>query len=379
MMALTNKIVLVNLVLCFLIVSLNAQSKEKKDSFKSVQDIEAFFVKTRGPLRKTDLNNLVLPLEVKFKLNSAKLTERAKEQLDNLGIVLQKKENNNLKLELAGHTCDLGSSDYNMMLSQKRVSSAFDYLNIKYNIPSSKLSTKAYGESLPLIPNAHNEEQRAINRRVVIYLPENRSLIEKLLKERSIVPGLKLAIFHYTENNNVEMVKYDGTSKLKSGDKYRIYLNPFTLKYLYVYQKDAHGNGQWLFPAQNNPAKNPLKPGEYYLPNRSEVFVLDKNTGLETISIVATDQPVKKLDDIISGHSSQDYADAVAQIIKTRGLKITRIGPPPQGSETKSGKIVVSRLTDTEDTTQKKDYDIDVSNIMTEFGEFYMEIQFDHQ
>jgi len=196
--------------------------------------------------------DLVLPLEVNFKLNSAELTVLACRQLDNLATVLLKPKNMNLKLELAGHTCDLGGQDYNMGLSQRRNDSALDYLKKEYGIDEARLSSIAYGESLPVIPNAKSEEDRVINRRVVVYLPENREIIEKILKKNLQDPGFQWAVFHYTEDNITKLVNYDGTSVLKSADQYRVYIRPLKIKYVYIYQKDSHGNENWLFPRNDS-------------------------------------------------------------------------------------------------------------------------------
>jgi outer membrane protein OmpA-like peptidoglycan-associated protein len=370
-------------VVTFTVVSFNicdAQTQNKEKDFKTAEEIEAFFLKTRGVDKKTQLIDLVLPLEVNFKLNSAELTERAREQLDNLAAVLLKPNNKNLKLELAGHTCDLGGEAFNMDLSRRRIASSYQYLKEKYNIDESRLSSIAYGESLPVIANATSEEERAINRRVVVYLPENRTIIEKILKKNMKNPGFQWAVFHYTIDNVTKLVSYDGNSVLKSNDQYRVYIRPVTAKYVYIYQKDSHGNGEWLFPRDDSYMTNPVTPGEYYLPHRSQVFVLDDNLGRETISILAADKSIPELDDIISGQSSQNYSDIIAQVVKTRGLKVTRIAPPPKGPNTQEGNINIAGLeSDKKNTDPKLNQENTVSDIMTEYGEFYIEIQFDHK
>lgn len=357
-----------------------AQTQIKEKDFKTAEEIEAFFLKTRGVEKKTLLIDLVLPLEVNFKLNSAELTGRASKQLDNLATVLLKPKNEKLKLELAGHTCDLGGEAFNMKLSQRRIASTFDYLEEKHSIDESRLSTRAYGESLPVIANASSEEERAVNRRVVVYLPENRAIIEKILKKNMKDPGFQWAVFHYTEENDTQLVNYDGSTVLKSDDQYRVYIRPVSTKYVYIYQKDSHGKGEWLFPRNDSYFANPVTPGEYYLPHRSQVFVLDDNLGRETISILAADEPVVELDDIISGRSFQNYSDVIAQVVKTRGLKVTRIAPPPKGPNTQEGNINIAGLeSDKTNTEPKSNQENTVSDIMIEYGEFYIEIQFDHR
>jgi len=79
------------------------------------------------------------------------------------------------------------------------------------------------------------------------------------------------------------------------------------------------------------------------------------------------------------GQSSQDVAAIFNRVVKTRGLKTTRIAPPPQGPDKHVGSIQISQqnagaIKAHDDTNQMNN----VSDIMTEYGEFYMEIQFDH-
>jgi len=355
-----------------------AQEVDKNNKFKSPEEIEAFFTKTRGVEKKTELMDLVLPLEVNFELNSARLTGSAKKQLDNLAAVLLKPRNIALKLELAGHTCDLGGEQYNLDLSQKRITSAYDYLKNKYNIGKSRLSTLAYGESLPVIPNATSEKERTVNRRVVVYLPENRAIIEQILKKNLEDPGFQWAVFHYTKDNKTRLVNYNGSTALRSDDQYRVYIRPDKKKYVYIFQMDTHGNGDWLFPRDDSYFKNPVDPGEYYLPHRSRVFVLDDNLGMEKISILATDAAVIELENMILGHSSATYAEVVTQVVKTRGLKVTRIAPPPSGLNTQQGTIAISGDGSQSDDTPAS-MEREIQDIMTEYGEFYAEIEFEHK
>ncbi len=374
-----KKIVSLWIFLCYICFS-PAHAQEVKDNFKSADEIEAFFIKTRGVEKKTQLIDLVLPLEVNFKLNSAELTERAREQLDNLAAVLLKPANKNLTLELAGHTCDLGGEQFNLNLSQRRVASAAGYLKKTYGIGESRLSTIAYGESLPVIPSATGEQERSVNRRVVVYLPENRTIIEEILKRNLKDPGFQWAVFHYTSENQTRLIAYNGSTVLRSDDQYRVYIRPHKPKYVYIYQKDSHGNGEWLFPRADSDLKNPVNPGEHYLPHRSQVFVLDDNLGRETISILAADEPVAELEAIISGESLKEFPEVIDSVVKTRGLRVTRIAPPPQGTQTQEGVIRIAGQVDDNNNSREITPQADsVRDIMTEYGEFYTEIQFYHQ
>jgi OOP family OmpA-OmpF porin len=70
----------------------------------------------------------------------------------------------NLKVELSGHTDDVGADQQNKELSTKRAKAVYDWLIAK-GIASARLSYKGFGETMPLVPNT-SEENRALNRRL---------------------------------------------------------------------------------------------------------------------------------------------------------------------------------------------------------------------
>jgi outer membrane protein OmpA-like peptidoglycan-associated protein len=71
--------------------------------------------------------------------------------------------NPTLKIELAGHTDDVGNDEYNQKLSEERAKAAVDYL-VKQGIASDRLTYKGYGESMPYVAN-DSEFNRQLNRR----------------------------------------------------------------------------------------------------------------------------------------------------------------------------------------------------------------------
>lgn len=375
-----------------------------KDTVKSVETIAAFFkeqafgtpvlpetVKTRSVQREfKSSKGLELRLAINFEFNSDALNSQSKQQLDNLAEVLKSPKFNQLKIELAGHTCDIGSTQYNMDLSSRRISSAVAYLIEQHGIARSRISSKPYGEKMPLIRNATTEKERAVNRRVVTYLPRNRGAIEDMLRgltDHSPLKGFSWAVFRYGRGQKAELVKYDGSSVLHSSEEYRVMLRPALRKYVYIFQQDSHGNGQWLFPRRDLPWTNPLEPGEYWLPSASKVFVLDYNVGMETIYVVVTDEPATDLENVMDQHSANLFSRAIAQTIKTRGLKKIRIGPINKTQiglaavETNvivisSGKPLATKDTDGLIVRKPQEH---IANIMAQYSEFYMELKFEHK
>lgn len=67
-------------------------------------------------------------------------------------------------VEVAGHTCNIGTAAYNLGLSQRRANAVREYL-ISKGIPAERLTAKGYGESRPAFSN-DTIEGRAQNRRV---------------------------------------------------------------------------------------------------------------------------------------------------------------------------------------------------------------------
>ena len=71
--------------------------------------------------------------------------------------------NPGLEVEIAGHTDDVGPSDYNQRLSEARAKAVYDYL-VSKGISPSRLTYKGYGETQPLVRDT-TEWARARNRR----------------------------------------------------------------------------------------------------------------------------------------------------------------------------------------------------------------------
>ena len=71
----------------------------------------------------------------------------------------------NIRIEIQGHTCSMGSDEYNLILSQARANSVMNYLVQQKNVDQARLTAKGYGESTPIATNETNEG-RIRNRRV---------------------------------------------------------------------------------------------------------------------------------------------------------------------------------------------------------------------
>jgi OOP family OmpA-OmpF porin len=74
------------------------------------------------------------------------------------------KVNPNIEIEIAGHTDNKGTDDYNINLSQGRSQSVVDYI-VSQGIDSGRLGAHGYGEGKPIETNG-TDGGRAVNRRV---------------------------------------------------------------------------------------------------------------------------------------------------------------------------------------------------------------------
>ena len=78
------------------------------------------------------------------------------------------KANPTYKLEIGGHTDNVGSAKNNMELSDKRDNAVKNYL-VKKGIDTSRLKAIGYGDTVPLVPNT-TTQNKAKNRRVEMKL-----------------------------------------------------------------------------------------------------------------------------------------------------------------------------------------------------------------
>jgi outer membrane protein OmpA-like peptidoglycan-associated protein len=113
---------------------------------------------------------------VLFDVNSAKLSEKGKEDLQALAATAK-----NLKgymIQVAGYTDSSGSADYNQELSDSRAESVIVYLRVSCNVPISRvLSPAAMGMARPVASN-ETAQGKAENRRVTAKIIVNRGLAQ---------------------------------------------------------------------------------------------------------------------------------------------------------------------------------------------------------
>jgi OOP family OmpA-OmpF porin len=103
-----------------------------------------------------------IELQIEFEFDKAEIKNVYQDHLRKISDFL--KANPETKAVIEGHTCSIGTEQYNLKLSQKRADSVIRRL-IDEGVESTRLEAKAYGESMPIADNKTAAGRRK-NRRV---------------------------------------------------------------------------------------------------------------------------------------------------------------------------------------------------------------------
>jgi outer membrane protein OmpA-like peptidoglycan-associated protein len=112
-------------------------------------------------LNKVAVGTKIVLNNIFFDFNKATLRPESTAELDRLYKLLV--DVPTLKIEISGHTDNIGTATYNQKLSEDRAKSVVDYLLGK-GIQGARLKFMGYGFTRPVAPNT-TEEGRQLNRR----------------------------------------------------------------------------------------------------------------------------------------------------------------------------------------------------------------------
>lgn len=127
---------------------------------------------------KIQLDFKLLPLKLKqifilkdvfFESGSDILTDKSFEELNRLSQFLE--QNSSVRIEVSGHTDNIGEAGTNLYLSDKRAKAVKNYL-VGKGIISSRLEAIGYGDTRPIASNDDEEDGRELNRRIEIQILE---------------------------------------------------------------------------------------------------------------------------------------------------------------------------------------------------------------
>jgi peptidoglycan-associated lipoprotein len=102
--------------------------------------------------------------DVHFDFDRYSLRPEAARALDEAIRALQ--ENPGLRITIEGHTCNIGSAEYNLALGERRANAVRAYLSSR-GAGADRLQTVSYGEERPKFDNSR-EETRRLNRRAAL-------------------------------------------------------------------------------------------------------------------------------------------------------------------------------------------------------------------
>lgn len=106
--------------------------------------------------------------DINFATNSYQLTNRAMLIIEEFAFFLE--ENPSVKVDIQGHTDNVGEGSDNTALSRNRARVVYEYL-IDWGIPANRMTHHGYGESRPVASNA-TPEGRAKNRRTIFVITQ---------------------------------------------------------------------------------------------------------------------------------------------------------------------------------------------------------------
>jgi outer membrane protein OmpA-like peptidoglycan-associated protein len=107
-----------------------------------------------------------------FGFDKSTLNTNSQTNLQELAKTLQKYEDTNILID--GHTDSIGEEKYNHELSLRRANSVESYL-AQLGVNTGRISSKGYGESMPIEPN-DTEVGRSKNRRVEVAIYANKKM-----------------------------------------------------------------------------------------------------------------------------------------------------------------------------------------------------------
>jgi outer membrane protein OmpA-like peptidoglycan-associated protein len=114
-------------------------------------------------MRKLAVGVVSILRNIYFDYEKATFKTEAYPELNKLETMM--KQNENLQVEIGGHTDSYGNNKYNKVLSERRANAVKSFLTSK-GIDTRRVKTVGYGETKPLASNDDEDEGRQYNRRV---------------------------------------------------------------------------------------------------------------------------------------------------------------------------------------------------------------------
>lgn len=149
-----------------LIVNVKKEGHSFDTKMITVEQQQAQVVTNDAEVKKVEVGKTCDLHDINFSTNDFSLTEESKQMIKLFVEFLN--ENPTVKVEIQGHTDNVGDDKSNQILSESRAKSVYDYVVSQLG-SSERLRYKGYGESRPIADN-NTVAGRAKNRRTVFVI-----------------------------------------------------------------------------------------------------------------------------------------------------------------------------------------------------------------
>ena len=177
-----DALIAVALALTATLLCCGSDGSARADSLTASAIVEALLPEKTGPVTRSmakavtrginiegelppELDLPSISLTINFEFDSARLTNDGMLTLRTLGEALADKRLTGMQFQIAGHTDDVGTPEYNQDLSERRAKAVVTHLVSFYGIATDRLKPVGYGKSKLVVPN---DPKNAANRRVEI-------------------------------------------------------------------------------------------------------------------------------------------------------------------------------------------------------------------
>ncbi|GAB4329771.1 MAG: hypothetical protein Kow00127_22100 [Bacteroidales bacterium] len=139
------------------------------ENFNLPEDARAVRIQKDIMLQPVKVGSSIVLNNIFFDFNKATLRDESKAELEQIKRVME--ENPQIRIEISGHTDNIGSAAYNQKLSEQRAQAVVQYL-IAAGVSPDRMEYKGYGMSQPVASN-DTEEGRQKNRRTEFKIIED--------------------------------------------------------------------------------------------------------------------------------------------------------------------------------------------------------------
>lgn len=109
----------------------------------------------------------------------------------------------------------------------------------------------------------------------------------------------KWAVLLRTDDGEAKTLDFSNRVSVTNGDAVRVFLEPVTNVYLYLFMFDSQKQLKCLFPPDPSQYDKPLESGKQYLfPSETKWFVMDKQKGTEKFFLLASTKRLASLEEL---------------------------------------------------------------------------------